>query len=252
MAFYPTIATLIANLARTSRPESVWQELHQAAAKFGFTHLMVVETSGPVLTSLYSTFHDTTVDEVRAMPDLAGNPLVARAQVSEEPFVKSELPQAARGYARFGTLGLPSDFEAMEAVVVPVHEDRRPIGWICFARSEIGVDARTLHTLAVAGYAAWVHGSALKRHSLDKATLTPREVECLRLVANGLNDDQVGEILGITGRTVRFHVGNAKSKLGVRSRIQAISHLKPHDLKQTGLAQGPLAMPAARRDAHRR
>lgn len=234
MPFYRTVATLIANLARASGPEGVWLELRSAAAKFGFQHMVAAEIHGDRLELLSSTCHETTAEEMRALTKLAHNPLFARARLSDEPFVKSELDEASRGPARERTLGLPDTFEAMEAVIVPIHEEGLT-GWICFAGNQDGVDARTLHTLAAMSYAAWTQAIALRRHRQEENMLSQREIECLRMVAAGHTDDQIGKALGITGRTVRFHVGNAKTKLGVNSRIQAIGHLIPQDLQTPAL-----------------
>jgi NarL family two-component system response regulator LiaR len=51
--------------------------------------------------------------------------------------------------------------------------------------------------------------------------LTPREVEVLRLVAQGLENLEIAEKLVITEATVRTHVSNIMSKLHVASRTQA-------------------------------
>jgi predicted ATPase/DNA-binding CsgD family transcriptional regulator len=51
--------------------------------------------------------------------------------------------------------------------------------------------------------------------------LTEREVEVLRLVARGLSDAQVAEILVISPRTVNAHLRSIYSKLGITSRHAA-------------------------------
>jgi predicted ATPase/DNA-binding CsgD family transcriptional regulator/Tfp pilus assembly protein PilF len=53
------------------------------------------------------------------------------------------------------------------------------------------------------------------------AGLTTREMEVLRLVAQGLTDAQVAEQLVISPRTVNFHLTSIYSKLGVSSRSAA-------------------------------
>jgi PAS domain S-box-containing protein len=52
--------------------------------------------------------------------------------------------------------------------------------------------------------------------------LTAREIEVLRLVAAGVATDDVARRLSLARNTVRNHVQNIESKLGVHSRIEAV------------------------------
>ncbi len=54
--------------------------------------------------------------------------------------------------------------------------------------------------------------------------LTPRELEVLRLVAEGLSDAQIAEKLVISRRTVNTHLTSIYNKLGVNSRTAATRH----------------------------
>jgi DNA-binding CsgD family transcriptional regulator len=51
--------------------------------------------------------------------------------------------------------------------------------------------------------------------------LTPRERDVLAGVAAGLTNKQIAAQLGISDRTVQFHLGNVLGKLGVASRTEA-------------------------------
>ena len=54
--------------------------------------------------------------------------------------------------------------------------------------------------------------------------LSPREVEILRLVAEGLSDAQIGERLFLSPHTVHRHVANIRARLRVPSRAAAVAH----------------------------
>lgn len=57
----------------------------------------------------------------------------------------------------------------------------------------------------------------------DKGTqiLTRRELEILRLVAEGRPNREVAKILWVTDQTIKFHLANTYKKLGVRNRVEA-------------------------------
>ncbi len=58
---------------------------------------------------------------------------------------------------------------------------------------------------------------------MTTSELTAREHEVLRAVARGESNRHIADALGITEGTVKGHVNNLLSKLGVRSRSQAIA-----------------------------
>ena len=56
----------------------------------------------------------------------------------------------------------------------------------------------------------------------ELATLTPRELEVLRLVAGGLSNHDLAHELHLTEATVKTHVARILAKLGLSSRTQAV------------------------------
>jgi DNA-binding NarL/FixJ family response regulator len=52
--------------------------------------------------------------------------------------------------------------------------------------------------------------------------LTEREHQILLLIAMGWNNIRIADKLNLSVRTIKFHTGNVYSKLGVKSRSEAI------------------------------
>lgn len=53
--------------------------------------------------------------------------------------------------------------------------------------------------------------------------LTTRQLECLSWAQSGKSSFDIGTILGLSPRTVDWHVRDACARLGVRTRVQAVS-----------------------------
>jgi DNA-binding CsgD family transcriptional regulator len=69
-------------------------------------------------------------------------------------------------------------------------------------------------------------GEAAQSRSTD---LRPRELTILRLYREGLRTDQVADLLVLSPHTVRTHVRNARRRLGVSSRAEALDLLEAAD-----------------------
>jgi DNA-binding NarL/FixJ family response regulator len=67
--------------------------------------------------------------------------------------------------------------------------------------------------------AAWVRRD--RRPAPSVADLSERELAVLRLVARGQSNKEIARHLGVTDRTVEFHIGNILRKLDLTSRVEA-------------------------------
>ncbi len=92
-------------------------------------------------------------------------------------------------------------------------------------REWAGLKRTMMRDLMLVGY--HFHSWALKAEGIDStsgpASLSPREVECLRWRALGKSDWDTSVIVGISERTVKFHLENARAKLDAMNTTHAIS-----------------------------
>jgi DNA-binding CsgD family transcriptional regulator len=74
------------------------------------------------------------------------------------------------------------------------------------------------------------------------ARLTPREKECLRLVAAGRPSKDIGRRLGISQHTVDGYLDEARRKLGATDRFEAARRFRDAELHAAVPSGGPRAV----------
>jgi predicted ATPase/DNA-binding CsgD family transcriptional regulator len=90
------------------------------------------------------------------------------------------------------------------------------------------IDHRTIHRLQ--GMSQTQHEQQTSRTSTPQAALTGREVEVLRLVAEGLTNAQIADRLYLSPKTVARHLNNIFTKLDVTTRTAAAHVATEHKL----------------------
>jgi DNA-binding CsgD family transcriptional regulator len=92
--------------------------------------------------------------------------------------------------------------------------------------------------------AAWAEGAALsteeaiayaqrgrgerKRPASGWASLTPAELDVVRLVSEGLPNSDIATRLFVSPRTVQSHLTHVYTKLGLTSRVQLVQEAARH------------------------
>ncbi|WP_199087721.1 LuxR family transcriptional regulator [Bosea sp. ASV33] len=117
-----------------------------------------------------------------------------------------------------------------DGLVVPIHGPGGYFATVGMSTRERSFKMDPAKRMRLIMLAAVTHERCRMLIDLDSGieesdVLTAREIECLRWVADGQSDDAIGSILAISSETVRFHLDNARRKLGVRNRAQAVAQI---------------------------
>jgi len=139
---------------------------------------------------------------------------------------------------------------AMGILILTLHSDAKTIfetleaGANGYVLKDEALESLSIAVRAVAAGDSWlspsVAGKVVRRAVDGKVEdiaepelpldLTPREVDVLKLLAQGMDNEAISETLVLTKRTVQNHVSNIYSKLGTSSRTGATLFAIQHDL----------------------
>jgi DNA-binding CsgD family transcriptional regulator len=92
--------------------------------------------------------------------------------------------------------------------------------------SPLGADAALSDQLPVEGFVPMPEPS-------PRTLFTPREVEVLAAIGDGLTNKMIARRLAISPHTVKFHVESLLKKLGARTRAEAVAKAREQTRKNT-------------------
>lgn len=149
-----------------------------------------------------------------------------RVQARNEPISSdcATLRAAADG------ITLPLAMPTRRVAFLAIHADVPSDDWPAYRRCHLR-DFQLLANLFHASALESDGKSQISDHGVR--TLTQREAEVLGWAAAGKSYWEIGTILGISERTVRFFMTNARRKLNVVSNTQAVAQAVRHDLIRT-------------------
>ncbi|HEV7368031.1 helix-turn-helix transcriptional regulator [Arenibaculum sp.] len=118
---------------------------------------------------------------------------------------------------------------ARTALIVPVYDNvpgRLAVVTFAFGNEEpVDAGLRPCHVVLHA-MSVYLHAHASRLADSGgpprNDALTPRELQCLQWAARGKSRTDVGQILGLSPRTIKFHLENARRKLGAAHTGQAV------------------------------
>ena len=219
------LAHLLQILASVDVRGALWPFLKNFIASYGYSRLTVFvrlpDQENAATQVLYSDLDSETLG--RFQRTAVHHPIFVHALHLAEPIARSELD--AVGVDEDPAL-LDEQLYGGEGLVVPMANGGIAKGVAvlggntpdlsCVARSIVHVAAETaFHRAQVLPAGDGVLPTA--------SVLSQREVAILNWAASGKTDAEIGELVKISARTVRFHTDNAKRKLGVTTRIQAVT-----------------------------
>ena len=201
--------------------------LRETGAALGFQHVLLQDAGGGV-------FWADLPSHWPQVPAPADAALAAAAQCFA-PFLWSDIcrliacTQAQRDFlARAQACGIGA------AVTVPVHRASgadEAGSYSVFAgacsflmKADVPLPLASLAAAHYVGAGALDAAEALLKAAPEAVgpQLTPRQRDCVALVAQGKSDWEVGQLLGISESTVHKHIEDAKRRFGVSTRIQLV------------------------------
>lgn len=90
-------------------------------------------------------------------------------------------------------------------------------------RAAILAAANDLIVLTPAQARRWLPAESAENEAAFVEALTPRELQVLRMLADGLGNKEIAAQLGISEHTAKFHVAQILAKLGAHSRTEAVA-----------------------------
>ena len=152
------------------------------------------------------------------------DPVISEVLTSTEPFLWSEAIAKRQGEKRQRQIfGEAAEFHLNEGICIPIFGPQRYMAWVTLAGAhlDLGPAARAaVHVMAL-----YTHNRLIKlvrSKRTDLPALTRREADCLRWVAQGKSDWEIGSILNISESTAHWYIESAKRKIGVATRMQAV------------------------------
>ena len=158
---------------------------------------------------------------------LEHDPLIEALATNHTPFTWEEL-RARNGLTIAGTEALNKVAAEgwVDGLVVPLHRSSTHFGLVSLVamNHKLSPSQKSLLTAAsVALHDRLRHLLPVEGFRIPPAGLTPREIECIRLIAAGMSDIRAGEALGIRGSTVHEHAERAKFKLDAKTRAELVA-----------------------------
>jgi LuxR family transcriptional regulator, quorum-sensing system regulator BjaR1 len=155
------------------------------------------------------------------------DPVVDALNERREPFTWSDL-RADLTFSNLGreALKLAAEHGWSEGLIVPMPRSGSRVGLVSLAGHKADLPFEALAYLCSISVFLHIHVRAMVAHAgfaQPPMGLTDREIICLRLVAKGLTDSQIGTEMGVSRSTAHEFVEKAKHRLNVKTRTELVA-----------------------------
>jgi DNA-binding NarL/FixJ family response regulator len=196
--------------------------------------LMIVADHSFVVQAIRLALRQTAGFQVVGFFDGRGSVRDALAKLKPDVVLVDDMQEKENALARLREI---SD-EAPEAKTLLLTLQMEP-AWLddAFEAGAQAVVSKTVHPVSLGTLLREIsHGNVVHRYEKrapvveDDCPLTDRELEILRLVAEGYTNGRIARELWVTEQTVKFHLSNTYRKLGVANRTEASRYAYMHNL----------------------
>ena len=111
-----------------------------------------------------------------------------------------------------------------EGIAFPVYADRGQGGLVAFLGPEIALPREGLAEIHARCFALFAAVARIRPNDSGKPpSISKRELECLRLTANGYTSDEIAKLLKLSVHTANQYLTNTAQKLDAMNRAHAVS-----------------------------
>jgi DNA-binding CsgD family transcriptional regulator len=176
---------------------------------------------------MHCAYSDTWIKQCASRDAIAGDRLGGLALALRQPLDWSQLPDTPEAEA---LLQFANGAEhGLRLLSMPVRAMVGEIGLLCIATDTPTDDWDAQKSMLMREFqvlASYFHQHILRIYGHDAAKemlMSARELDCLKWMAAGKTAWEASVILGISERTVRFHLNAAREKLDCLTTTQAVA-----------------------------
>lgn len=219
---------LLEGLSQTLPPAVLWDLARSYLEHLGFDRIIRIGLVPGQNPDVQTTMPDGFLADYEAENFADADPFLIYCLPSPRPFATGIAhvddhdylsPKAKALIEHAGGFGFEAGFSVTTRCLGPGGAEGWNIG-SSQTRAEVAA-LRQHHEREIRFCLAALRGRLTSAHM----SLTARERETLRHVASGLRNRQIAEAMGVREVTVEMHLANARRKLGVATRGQAVARL---------------------------